>query len=289
MFHLYSRLHRCLSLLALLLCLASNLSAAAATKPALLLAKPYNSGDMLALEHYWVSEKFDGVRAYWDGTQLLSRSGRRIMAPGWFTENFPGEPMDGELWLGHQRFAELSGRVRKHQPQDIDWQDIQYLIFDLPQQARRFDERLKHMQAIIPQQQVSWLKVIKQWRVADHEQLLQQLQQRVAAGAEGLMLHRGDSYYRAGRSGDLIKLKPLMDAEAKVLAHIGGKGKYTGMLGALLVETPSGRRFKIGSGFSDQERRAPPAIGSRISYQYTGKTSTGLPRFARFMRIRPRQ
>jgi len=258
------------------------------TAPSLLLAKPYTNATQTPLAQYWVSEKFDGVRAYWNGQQLLTRSGRRIQAPRWFSVGFPEMPLDGELWLGRQRFAELSGRVRRQQPRDSDWLDIEYRIFDLPQHPGTYDQRLSDMQRL-HDLNIAWLKPVKQWRVSDQTALLKQLQQYVDAGAEGLMLHRGASYYRAGRSDDLLKLKPLADAEAFVLKHLPGKGKYQGMMGSMLVESDSGQRFKIGTGFSDQERRRPPPIGSRITFQYTGHTASGLPRFARFLRLRAQQ
>jgi len=259
-----------------------------AVAPALLLAKPYAKASDIALAQYWVSEKFDGVRAYWNGLTLSTRSGRAIHAPNWFTAGFPATPLDGELWLGRQRFAQVSGRVRRLRPKDSDWRDIKYLIFDLPQHHGSFDQRLSAMQQL-SDLNIAWLKPVRQWRVADQATLLKQLQDYVDAGAEGLMLHRGGSYYRAGRSDDLLKLKPLTDAEAYVLQHLPGKGKYRDMMGSLLVQTDSGQRFKIGTGFSDQQRRTPPPIGSRITYQYTGYTASGLPRFARFLRLRPKQ
>jgi DNA ligase-1 len=109
----------------------------------------------------------------------------------------------------------------------------------------------------------------------------------VREGGEGLMLHRGASRYRAERSDDLLKLKPFEDAEARVVGHVPGQGKLAGMLGALLVETPDGKRFRIGSGLSDAQRRDPPPLGSWVSYRHVGlHDGSGLPRFARFLRVR---
>ena len=83
-----------------------------------------------------------------------------------------------------------------------------------------------------------------------------------------------------------MKLKPFVDGDASVLAHVNGKGKFQGMLGALLVETPEGIRFKIGSGFSNEERKNPPPIGAVVSYKYSGKTDAGVPKFASYLRIK---
>ena len=108
------------------------------------------------------------------------------------------------------------------------------------------------------------------------------------------MLHRGSSLYKAVRNDDLLKVKLHDDAEAKVIGHVPGKGKYAGQLGALLVEMPSSsltdgkspKRFKLGTGLSDAQRQNPPAVGSHVTYRYRGFNDSGIPRFASFMRIR---
>ena len=87
----------------------------------------------------------------------------------------------------------------------------------------------------------------------------------VKKGAEGLMLHRADSLYHSGRSDDLLKLKPRQDAEATVIEILPGKGKFSGMMGALVVKDKRGHIFRIGFGFSYNERRNPPLPGSVIT------------------------
>ena len=100
------------------------------------------------------------------------------------------------------------------------------------------------------------------------------------------MLKRIDSLYAAGRSDDLLKVKTHNDAEATVVGHLPGKGKYRGMLGALKVQLDNGRQFRIGTGFSDAERRNPPPVGALVTFRYRGYTATGLPRFASYLRVR---
>lgn len=252
--------------------------------PGLLLAKVYSDQEDLA--QWWVSEKLDGVRAYWDGRHLISRQGNRFAAPAWFTAGFPDTPLDGELWMGRGTFDELSGTVRQQTPDDALWRKVRYMVFDMPVPDLTFDERLARLTQLITEQGVDQLQLVKQYKVNNEQALMDDLEQVVARGGEGLMLHRGTSRYRAARSDDLLKLKTYEDAEAVVIAHLPGKGKYQGMMGALLVEMPDQRRFKIGTGFSDAQRADPPPIGSTITYKYLGKTSTQLPRFASFLRVR---
>lgn len=252
--------------------------------PQVLLAQNFKSG--VDVTQYLISEKFDGVRAVWDGSALYTRQGNVINAPVWFTIHFPITPLDGELWLGHHQFGALSGAVRKNMPIDAEWHGITYNVFELPNASGTFEMRAKRIVDIVKQTNVAHLKGIAQFRVKDEAELNKWLKQVVATGGEGLMLHRADALYVTGRSEALLKLKLVYDAEAKVIAYTAGRGKYKGKLGAIVVETPEGIRFKLGTGFSDAQRENPPKIGSLVTYTYRDKTQTGKPKFASFLRVR---
>lgn len=253
-------------------------------KPELMLAKTYHEG--INLNDYWVSEKYDGVRAIWDGKQLVSRGGNIYHAPTWFIKNFPKQKLDGELWINRQSFELVVSTVRDHIPDGNAWKKVKFMVFDLPESPIEFNDRIKCMNRAVSDLNIPWLQMVEQWKVSSHSELMKQLKEITDAGAEGLMLHRGKSFYKGKRTGDLLKVKTYQDAEAIVIEHISGKGKYINSLGALLVKMPSGLQFKIGTGFTDMERNNPPAIGQTITYQYRGKTKNGVPRFASFLRIR---
>lgn len=265
-------------------CLLCCFTLTAATKPDLLLAQVYN--DTIDVKQYWVSEKLDGVRAYWDGKQLVSRGGSVIAAPEWFVADFPGQKLDGELWLGRNKFAETLSVVSKHQPIDSEWQHVRYYIFELPDATGTFTERIEAMQRLIQQQNSRYLTLVPQFRMTDKAALLAKLNELEGKGAEGLMLHQQDALYTTGRSSDLLKLKTYQDTEAEVIGYRPGKGKYKGMVGALIVKTAQGKEFAIGSGLTDELRQTPPEIGTVITYRYNGYTNNGIPRFARFLRVR---
>ncbi|MDC0662916.1 DNA ligase [Marinobacter sp. SS21] len=256
----------------------------AQTPPPLLLAETYQQG--MSLEGYWISEKLDGVRAFWDGEQLQSRQGHVFNAPAWFIAGFPDQPLDGELWMGRQRFSELSAAVRRYLPDPQEWRQIRFMVFDLPASHSPFSERVRQLRSLLEPSPSPYLALTAQHPASSHEALMTRLDRVVAGGGEGLMLHHGDSLYRAGRSDDLLKVKRHQDAEAVVIGHVPGEGRHEGRLGALLVERQDGRRFRIGTGFSDAERETPPALGIIVTYKYFGLTSTGLPRFASFLRVR---
>jgi DNA ligase-1 len=252
--------------------------------PSLMLADVYRPG--MSLHDYWVSEKYDGVRGYWDGKQLWTRGGERIVAPAWFTAPLPKQPLDGELWVGRGQFARAVSTVRSQTPNDIAWREMHFMVFDLPAQGGDFTTRLAVLRKLLPITDAPWVVAVPQERATTHAALQALLDKTVKMGGEGLMLHRGSSQYRGERNSDLLKVKPYEDAEARVVEHVPGKGKHSGRLGALVVETADGKRFKLGTGLTDAERESPPAVGSWVTYRYNGTTAKGLPRFARFMRVR---
>ena len=236
---------------------------------------------------YLVSEKLDGVRALWDGQRLRFRSGLPVAAPGWFTARLPPEPLDGELWLGRGRFDALSGTVRRVQPDEAAWREVQYQVFDLPDHAAPFAQRAARLQALVARHGVPALQALAQQALPDAAALARRLDEVLRLGGEGLVLRRADAPYVGGRSAAMLKLKPLHDAEAVVLAHLPGRGRHAGRLGALQVRNEQGVVFRLGTGFSDAQRLAPPALGQRISYTHRGHTDAGVPRFASFLRERP--
>ena len=106
------------------------------------------------------------------------------------------------------------------------------------------------------------MQAVPQFRLSDAATLQKMLRDIVRNGGEGLMLHRDDAIYATGRSSALLKLTPWLDAEASVVAHLPGKGKYAGILGALRMELPDGRHFSLGSGLTDALRCNPPPVGT---------------------------
>jgi DNA ligase-1 len=263
--------------------LASPCAAQAGPAPALLLAQ--DAPDALHPAGWLVSEKLDGVRALWDGRQLRSRSGRSIAAPAWFTQALPATPLDGELWGGRGRFEATNAALHRKQPQDADWQALRYMVFEQPGGAGTFAQRAQALQRIARDAHFAGLAALPQDTLDSHGALRRRLAEVVAGGGEGLMLHRADAPYTTGRSALLLKLKPLHDAEALVLAHQPGRGRHAGRLGALRVQTRDGVAFDLGTGFTDAQRAQPPAVGQWVTFSHRGLTAHGVPRFASFVRV----
>lgn len=238
---------------------------------------------------YWLSEKFDGVRCYWNGTQLLTRNGNEIHAPSWFISQLPSTPLDGELWAGRGGYQKVTRAVLDETPNEAQWRTVTYQVFDLPHSSAAFEERQKILKALISKQPRSNVKLVKHTRVENLATIEQTLESIIEKGGEGLMLRIPASNYESGRSDYLLKYKRRQDSEARVIAYQAGRGKYKNMMGAIWVELENGKMFKIGTGFSHQERQDPPPIGSDITFTHQGFTEKGLPRFASFERIKVKE
>lgn len=253
------------------------------TPPALLLAEKWDG--VLDPSSFWISEKLDGVRAYWDGKQFLSRLGNRYHAPAWFTDGLPPVPLDGELWLGRKQFQRTVSIVRRHD-EPAQWREIRFLVFDTPDIRDRFEVRQDYLQQLFEQMRSPFALAHPQARCRNVSHLREELARVMALGGEGLMLRQPGSGYVAGRSTTLLKVKQFQDADARVIAHQPGTGRHKGRLGALLAELPDGTQFAVGTGFTDAQRDNPPAVGSTIAFRFQELSDGGVPRFPTYIGMR---
>jgi DNA ligase-1 len=252
------------------------------TPPPLLLANVWKPS--IDPTGWWMSEKYDGLRGYWDGEKLWSRKGNLIHAPDYFLAELPRDiALDGELWIGYGKFEETISIVRSETPDDR-WRLIHYMVFDAPQAPGTFEQRMQFLRATLSQEN-RFVRIVAQERCKGAAQLIAERDRVVREGGEGLMLRQPESVYEPRRSPTLLKVKPFDDAEATVIAHELGNGKYAGKLGALRVRTDDGKEFSIGTGLTDAERDSPPPIGTVITYRFRGLTAKGLPRFPSYLRV----
>lgn len=276
------------------LCIAGSMSSAVSdslladppeenVKPDVMLAHKWKgTGDITG---WWMSEKLDGVRGYWTGSQMVTRSGNLINAPEWFISGFPPFALDGELWAGRKKFSGLSGIIRKKKP-DKGWESVRYCIFDVPCGNLGFEQRLQKAKEWFDNHPSPVVTIVEQTQCNGREHLENELRRIESLGGEGLIVRRPGSLYSKGRSTDILKVKTFHDMEAVVVGHKKGSGRNRNRLGALLVELPGGVRFAIGTGFSDDERENPPPVGTTITFRYTELNASGIPRFASFLRVR---
>lgn len=232
-----------------------------------------------------MSEKLDGIRAYWDGKNLLSREGKVINAPKYFTQKLPPFELDGELWSKRGDFENIQSIVLDQTPSD-KWSQIRYMIFEVPYASGNFEKRLQKARKYIEDNKISHIKIIEQKILKSTKDLDLFLEDIIKNGGEGAMIKDGSKEYFKGRSDFLLKAKKAQDMEAEVIGYKKGNKKYEGVMGSLHVKLKTGVEFFIGSGFSDEIRKNPPKIGEIVTFKYYGFTKGGKPKFASFMRVR---
>jgi len=252
-----------------------------ASKPKLLLLKTYKEQNVTG----WVmSEKLDGIRAYWDGKHLISRGGKIIYAPKYFTKDYPPFEIDGELWSKRNDFENISNIVRDKIPSE-KWREIKHYIFEVPHMKGNLFERLKKLKPY----ENRYIKILPQIEVKSKENLQHFLKEIESKGGEGVVVRDPNTPYIDKRTDKALKVKSFKDMECKVIGYTQGRGKYRELIGALKCRLESGIEFKIGSGLSNDERKNPPKIGDLITFKYQNFTKYGKPRFPIFLRVREKE
>ena len=251
--------------------------------PPLLLAHSWEND--VDLTDWWMSEKLDGVRAYWDGKKFLSRQGNEFHAPDWFRAGLPETPLDGELWLDRKAFQQTVSIVRRQDKSD-HWKKIRYVVFDAPALKEPFESRLEFVAECVKTISSPYVSRLDHARCRNVNHLREELAWIEQLGGEGLMLRQPASLYESGRSITLLKVKSFHDEDAVIVDYVPGKGRHKGRLGALVVQLPNGTTFSVGTGLTDKQRENPPGLGSTITFRYQELSDGGVPRFPSFIRQR---
>jgi len=253
---------------------------------------------------------------------FMSRAGKVFNVSEWFKEAMPkskllkGLCLDGELWAGRENF-QMMGTVRKKVPVDEEWLNIKYHVYDIANSDKAFLERQKDLIKIVKFTKIAWEKVkanlpppfnncecpivyTEQKKITSIKRMDEYYQTIIDAGGEGIMIKHPLCSYENGRSSYMLKYKPSFDREAMIVDYKGGKGKYKGKLGGFVckplinhdtymtIDDDPNHEFTL-SGMDDEIRgnyKQTHEVGTIITYECSGFTDKGVPRFARYMRKR---
>jgi len=248
-----------------------------------------------------LSEKFDGYRARWipEKRIFLSRNQKEFIAPEWFKDAMPNVDLDGELFAGRE-FFQYMGTVRKKVPVDDEWKKIKYMVYDMPEEDNDFGERIKKLEKVVKDNGSDIVVFAKQIVITSIPQMEKIYKTVLEKGGEGIMMKCPSSQYEDKRSNFMLKYKPSFDSEAVIVDYHMGNGKYDGVLGGFIckpllnydtysiIDPDENHEFSI-SGMDDSIResyKSTHPVGTIITYEYSGKTDSGKPRFPRYLRIR---
>ncbi|RXJ90620.1 DNA ligase [Arcobacter sp. CECT 8983] len=244
-------------------------------------AKKYEQHDNI--KNWVMSEKLDGIRAYWNTKELLTRKGNKIHAPKWFIKNLPDFELDGELWTKRDDFENIQSIVMDKKPSK-KWKEITYNIFEVPHQKGDFLSRLQLVQKYIEKEKLQHIKVIKQIKIKDKTHLKKFMEEVTNKKGEGVIVKNPTLNYFCGRSSNILKVKNFSDMEGEVIGI--NMSKKTGVLKSLKVKLENGTTFNLGTGFTKVQREKSFKVGTIVSFKYYGFTKNGKPKFASFLRVR---
>lgn len=240
--------------------------------------------------NWWASEKWDGIRALWDGEKIISRGSGvgkpkvYTYIPEWFKLTLPpGIALDGEIWIGRGLFQKTSrlstikpGKSYTEEQINNIWAGkedppVIFKVFDIPTEKSPFEQRMKLLQTIVKDRKLCWdqltytgkkvfpIQFTEQVKIKSMEQLVELYTRLTSQGAEGIMLRAPGSPYELKRSKYMLKYKIKEDAECIVRGYTLGEGRLKGLLGSLNCEImqdskPSGIFTQIGTGLTDSQR-----------------------------------
>ena len=231
-----------------------------------------------------MSEKLDGIRAYWDGKNLYTKNGNKIFTPKDFTANFPTFELDGELWSRRDDFENIQNIVLDKTPTN-KWTEITYNIFESPNSKGDFYQRLEKIKDWFEKNPNKNVNIIKQYLCKNERELNTFLEKIISLKGEGIIIKNPKLAYINKRNENILKVKKFYDDEGIVQKINYEKG----VMKNLTIKLKNGINFNLGNGFSDLQRLNPPKIGEQITFKYYDLTKNGKPKFASFLRIREKE
>lgn len=243
------------------------------TKEACILLHKYTGQN---IRGWLMSEKLDGVRSIWTGSELVSRKGLVFKAPEWFKAQLPADfKLDGELWMGRNTLQSLVGIVRSEAG---DWSDVRYCVFDAPEAYGTLLERLSEASYQINKCLSKVAYTVEQKPCRSRAAELEFFNSIIAQGGEGTVIRNTEARYELRRSKNALKHKARESSEALTVGHIAGKNDAE--IGSIAVVWHN-VRFNIG--LPKSLKLNPPDIGSLVTFAYSGLTEAGTPREASFV------
>jgi DNA ligase-1 len=213
-------------------------------------------------EGWFMSEKLDGMRAYWDGERFWSKNMSIIDVPESFTAGFPTFPVDGELWGGYEKIDStvyaLKQACRKKK-RNIDWSNIKFCAFDAPQEEGSYDKRHLFLQNNLSQ--CCNISLIPMQKCGGHDHLHQHLAEILDKGGEGIILYHPATPYQPGRTRNVLKFKKYFEASV-TFSHVK-RDSYN-----LVCKQENGKLIylKCTRGFC----LSPPEVGEKILVRHQG-------------------
>ncbi len=149
-------------------------------------------------EGFLMSEKLDGWRLGWNGSDYILRGGAVLPVPDHWKVGMPDFALDGELYAGAGEFNSIQGRIAR------GFHGLSFEVFDAPA-ALPFRRRLAFLRTLeLP----SHVQLVEQIKCRDTQHLVEFADAICEAGGEGAVVRDPAARYVQGRSGDVLRWVP---------------------------------------------------------------------------------
>lgn len=222
---------------------------------------------------WFMSEKYDGIRAIWTGEHLITRALRKFTwVPQWFLDSLPKSiPLDGEIIIMNEDFSHFSSLSIQKECDEAHkkWKRVVYMVFDMPIPDLTFRERRYKIIETLTKLDLNYINIVPFEYIEDlpksFDKVNEKFQKIVSGGGEGVMLIDSNSKYAFGkRARHSLKYKKCHEGEAEVVGLCEGTGKYVGVLGKIKCKLPNNKTFYCGTGFNDEQRKSYTFSGGKL-------------------------
>ncbi len=224
-----------------------------------------------------MSEKFDGVRCYWNGFQFMTREHNIIKVPAYFYEQMPSCWLDGELWAGRGKLNAAVNSIRNKKYNN--WNILKFMVFDLPMNKQLFLHRVEKLNNLeLPKH----CEVVQQTRINNKKHLMNFHKEVLNNGGEGVVIKSPTNIYYPGRTNQALKLKQEESIEIQVTKL---KRDNDFMINGVECDFQT-KLFNISAGLEKLSINNSLKIGDIITIKHQGFTSRGLPRHPVYLETR---
>lgn len=192
-----------------------------------------------------------------------------------------GRELDGELYIHEVPHQQISGIIRSQTPKPESIK-ITYVIFDAISETMTQAERIQWLRGLLPPPFAA-VSLLDTYTITSNTQLERVKSTVLSNGYEGVIFRKPDALYSRYKVNTILKWKPSYTMAGTITGRIEECDQYgvpKGTLGSFVCKDQKGRIFKVGTGFTAEQRYKfwqQTYVGQKILVKYFALSEDGVP------------